>query len=112
MMVAQDIGPFDSISGSMTKVNQDKVSYHMETEIAETKESKLIEIITEDTRQIIALQRSIATEADGDSMIFEDEMLIRSVSNTLMNEDDDFDKQNISTENIHSQTIFLYGKLV
>lgn len=75
----------------------------MPSNIAATKESLLISIITADAEETIALRRTVGIEADN-NIIDENEIEIRSVINELCT------KHHVSTENVLSQTIFLNGK--
>ncbi|CAG9783215.1 unnamed protein product [Diatraea saccharalis] len=77
--------------------------------IAITKESLLIDIITEDNEETIALRRTIGTDAEDDLLIFENEQEhTRGSMTNVMNIDSFNDKPINGSEEIHSQTLFLY----
>lgn len=75
--------------------------------VAATEKSLLIDIVMDDIHETIAMRRTIGTDAEGDPMGFENETLIRSVSNTIVNDFSFFDKHDVAIEN--DQTIFLNG---
>lgn len=76
-------------------------------DVAATKKSLLIDIVMDDIHETIAMRRTIGTDAEGDPMAFEDETLIRSVSNTIVNDYNFFDKHDVGIDN--DDTIFLNG---
>ncbi|XP_075990957.1 hen1 methyltransferase [Anticarsia gemmatalis] len=72
--------------------------------IAATKESLLIDIITSDAQETIALRRSIGTEVEYSAESFDkdqEELLSNDIDINLLTHHD------VSKENIHSHTIFL-----
>ncbi|KOB73806.1 Uncharacterized protein OBRU01_10130, partial [Operophtera brumata] len=73
--------------------------------ISATKKSLLIDIVMDDIQETIAMKRTIGTDAGEDPMGFENETLIRSVSNTAIYEDNFFDKNDVGMDN--DMTIFL-----
>lgn len=75
--------------------------------ISATKESLLIDIVMDDKQETIAMRRTIGTDAEEDPMGYENETLIRSVSNTVIYEDNFFDKHGVEIET--DITIFLNG---
>lgn len=81
----------------------------VDTNIAVTKESHFIDIVTHDVEETIALRRTIGIDAEEDPNDFEQEVVLDSFINVTR--DDSFcNKHEIATENVQSQTIFLYGK--
>lgn len=72
--------------------------------IAATEESVLIDIVMDDMEETIALRRSIGTDADSMSP------LNKEIDNEVKDVALDSELQ-VKTENVHSQTIFLYGIL-
>lgn len=82
----------------------------LETTIATTEESLLIDIITDDREETIALRRTIGTDADDEPALFEQEIVRGSLMN-VMKADDSFCNKH-ETENVHSQTIFIYGNIL
>lgn len=73
--------------------------------VAATEESLLIDIIMDDMEETIALRRTIGTDAE-DPIVFEKETKDENPINVAKEE-----KLIATTENVHSQTIFLYGTL-
>ncbi|KAJ0180985.1 hypothetical protein K1T71_003070 [Dendrolimus kikuchii] len=71
-------------------------------DIATTEESFLIDIIMEDHQETISLRRTIATDTND-----EQETLIKSISDHIHTIDSNCGKNEIITENVPSQTIFL-----
>lgn len=82
---------------------------NLESQIATTEESLLIDIVTDDKEETIALRRTIGTDADDEPIIFAQERILGSLTN-VMKADSFYYKH--ETDNVHSQTIFIYGKLV
>ncbi|XP_063828933.1 uncharacterized protein LOC135078262 [Ostrinia nubilalis] len=78
---------------------------NFESNIANTEESLLIDIVMDDREETIALRRTIGTEADDETVLFEQETILGSLTN-IMKADSFYDKH--ETENVHSQTIFIY----
>lgn len=74
----------------------------MNSDIAATEESLLIGIVMEDMEETIALRRSIGTDVDSIGP------LNKEIDNEMKDVALDSEFQ-VKTENVHSQTIFLYG---
>lgn len=72
------------------------------SDIAATEESVLIDIVMHDMEETIALRRSIGTDADSMGPLNED--IGKEVKDIALN-----NELQVRTENVHSQTIFLYG---
>lgn len=79
---------------------------NLSSDIAATEESVLIDIVMDDMEETIALRRSIGTDAAGSSK----SSLNKEIDNEVKNLALDSELQ-VKTENVHSQTIFLYGIL-
>lgn len=77
------------------------------SDIAATEESVLIDIVMDDMEETIALRRSIGTDADSMSPLNK-EIVLRKINNEVKDVALDSELQ-VKTENVHSQTIFLYG---
>lgn len=76
--------------------------------ISATEESFLVDIVTQDFEETIALRRTIGTDAK-----VEPEIMVKSLGETWSNEIDESlcTKHQVSTENVQSQTIFLNGEV-
>ncbi|XP_026324314.1 uncharacterized protein LOC113233403 isoform X2 [Hyposmocoma kahamanoa] len=74
---------------------------NLSSDIAATEESVLIDIVMDDMEETIALRRSIGTDADSISQ------LNKKIDNEVKDVALDSELQ-VKTENVHSQTIFLY----
>lgn len=79
---------------------------NLSSDIAATEESVLIDIVMDGIEETIALRRSIGTDAAGSSK----SPLNKEIDNEVKNLALDSELQ-VKTENVHSQTIFLYGIL-
>lgn len=108
MVIDDAVAVYNERSISSTK--DDTVSLNAYS-VSATEKSHVIEIITEGTQETIALRRTIGTDAESEPVGIEEETLIRSVSNNLVNEEINKEKQEITKENVQAQTIFLYGKI-
>lgn len=75
---------------------------NLSSDIAATEESVLIDIVMDDMEETIALRRSIGTDVDSISP------LNKKIDNDVKDVALDSELQ-VKTENVHSQTIFLYG---
>lgn len=90
---------------SIHDVNSIEENY-LESKIATTEKSLLIDIVMDDREETIALRRTIGTDADDEPALFEQETILGSLTN-VMKADSFYNKH--ETENVHSQTIFIYG---
>lgn len=78
---------------------------NLSSDIAATEESVLIDIVMDDMEETIALRRSIGTDAVSP---LNKETGLRKIDHEVKDVALDSELQ-VKTENVHSQTIFLYG---
>ncbi|CAH0405786.1 unnamed protein product [Chilo suppressalis] len=87
----------------------DSIENNIDPCVAATKNSLLIDIITEDKEETIVLRRTIGTDADDDLLIFENELDdTRGSMTNVMHIDSACNKVHHESENVNSQTLFLY----
>ncbi|XP_072935151.1 uncharacterized protein Hen1 [Epargyreus clarus] len=87
-----------------TICNEDNNIIYSPGNVAATKESFFIDIVTEDIEETIALRRSIATEVDYNSDVVESEAILETVISVTKDDSLDF---MLPIEAVNSETIFL-----
>ncbi|XP_059054179.1 uncharacterized protein LOC131848374 [Achroia grisella] len=83
-------------------------SIYENVNVSATEESLLINIVTDDIEETIALRRTIGTNAEDELDILKPCTVLCSMASILKNDNGFCYKSEVNTENIHSQTIFLY----